>query len=138
MTATELYEISQDALAITGPAEWDSPDGAGHRDTLIYVDDVDPEDSPFWCLAPADEDVMDYLPLDAGMAQALIASHLRAWLLSRGWEVQVTIRKQAQSWRLVDCLSGADGGGDRLDADYPAGHDELPVLCESVVTVAAR
>ena len=55
----------------------------------------------------------------------------------RGWQVQVTLRKQAQRWRLVDCLSIADGGGDRLDQDYPSGGDELAVLSESVVIVDA-
>ena len=71
------------------------------------------------------------------MARELIESHFRAWLLSRGWQVQVTIRKQAQRWRLVDCLSIADGGGDRLDDDYLFGDDELSVLCESVIVVVA-
>ena len=71
------------------------------------------------------------------MAQELIESHLRAWLLSRGWQVQVTIHKQAQRWRLVDGLSFADGGGDRLDDDYPFGDNELTVVCESVVVVVA-
>ena len=66
------------------------------------------------------------------MARELIEYHLRAWLLHRGWQVPVTLRKQAQRWRLVDCLSIADGGGDRLDDDYPHGGDELSVLCESV------
>ena len=55
-----------------------------------------------------------------------------SWLLGCGWQVQPTIHKQAQRWRLVDCLSIADGGGDRLDDDYPYGDDELSVLCESV------
>ena len=71
------------------------------------------------------------------MAQELIESHLREWLLRGGWQVQVTIRKQGQRWRLVDCLSIADGGGDRLDDDYPCGDDELSVLCESVIVVVA-
>ncbi len=137
MTATELFKISSDALAITGPAEWDSPDAPGQRDVLIYVDDEAAEDSPLWCLAPTGSDDDDYLPMDTAMAQELIVSHLGAWLLSRGWQVEVTIRKQAQRWRLVDCLSIADGGGDRLDDDYPFGDDELSVLCESVIVVVA-
>ena len=62
---------------------------------------------------------------------------MRSWLVGRGWQVQVTLRKQAERWRLVDCLSIADGGGDRLDHDYPAGVDELAVLSESVVVVDA-
>ena len=137
MTATELFKSSSGALAITGPAEWNSPDGPGPCDTLGYVDDEAAEDGPLWCLAPTGSDNDDYLPMDTVMAQELIESHLRAWLLRRGWQVQVTIRKEAQRWRLVDCLSIADGGGDRLDDDYPYGDDELSVLCESVVVVVA-
>ncbi len=137
MTATELFKSSSDALAITGPAEWDSPDAPGHRDALVYVDDEAGEDGPLWCLAQTGSDDADYVAMDTAMAQELIESHLRAWLLGRGWQVQVTIRKQGQRWRLVDCLSIADGGGDRLDDDYPFGDDELSVLCECVVVVVA-
>ena len=137
MTATELFKSSSDALAITGPAEWDSPDAPGQRDALVYVDDEAAEDGPLWCLAPTSSDDADYLPMDTAMAQELIESHLRAWLLPRGWQVQVTIQKQARRWRMVDCLSIADGGGDRLDDDYPFGDDELAVLCESVIVVVA-
>ncbi len=137
MTATELFKSSSDALAITGPAEWHSPDAPGQRDALVYIDDETAEDGPLWCLAPTGSDDADYLPIDAAMAQKLIESHLRAWLLHRGWQVQVTIRKQAQRWRLVDCLSIADGGGDRLDDDYPVGDNELSVLCASVTVVVA-
>ncbi len=137
MTAIELFRCSSDALTITGLAEWDSPDFPGQRDALVYVDKGINEESPLWCLAPTCTDDTDYLPVDIAMAQNLIESHLRAWLLSGGWHVQVTIRKQACRWRLVDCLSIADGGGDRLDDDYPFGNDELSVLCESVIVVAA-
>ncbi len=137
MTASELFKRSADALAITGPGEWDSPDGPGQRDALVYVDDEAAEDGPLWCLAPTGSDDADYSPLDTAMAKELIESHLRAWLLCRGWQVQVTIRNQAQRWRLVDSLSIADGGGDRLDDDYPYGDDELSVLCECVVVVLA-
>ena len=135
MTATAFFKISSAALAITGPGEWDSPDAPGQRDALVYVDDEAAEDGPLWCLAPTGSDDDDYLPMDTVMAQELIESHLRAWLLRRGWQVQVTIRKQAQRWRLIDCLSIADGGGDRLDDDYPYGDDELSVLCESVAAL---
>ncbi len=137
MTATELFKSSSEALAITGPAEWNSPDVPGQRDALVYVDDEAAEDSPLWCVAPTGSDDADYVPMDTAMARQLIESHLRAWLLRRGWQVQVTMRKQAQRWRLVDCLSIADGGGDRLDADYPLGDDELSVLCDTVVVVVA-
>ena len=137
MTATELFKSSSDALAITGPAEWDSPDAPGQRDALVYVDDEAAEDGPLWGLAPPGSDDADYLPIDTAMAQELIESHLRAWLLGGGWQVQVTIRKEAQRWRLVDCRSIADGGVDRLDDDYPFGDDELSVLCESVFVLGA-
>ena len=137
MTATELCKISSDALAITGPPEWDSPDAPGQLDALVYVDDEAAEDGPLWCLAQTGSDDADYLPMDTAMAQELIESHLRAWLLRLGWQVQVTIRKEAQRWRLVDCLSIADGGGDRLDDDYPYGDVELTVLCECVIVVVA-
>ena len=78
MTATELFKSSSDALAITGPAEWDSPDAPGQRDALIYIDDEAAEDGPVWCLAPTGSDDADYLPMDTAMAQQLIESHLRA------------------------------------------------------------
>ncbi len=135
VTATELFKISSDALAITGPPEWDSPDAPGVRDALVYIDDEAAEDSPLWCLAPTGSDDADYVPIDTAMAHALIKAHLRTWLLCRSWQVQVIVQKNAQHWRLADCLSIADGGGDRLDQDYPYGDDELTVLCESVAVV---
>ncbi len=137
MTPTELFKSTFDALAITGPAEWDSPDTPDQRDALVYDDDESAEGGPLWCLAPTGSDDADYLPMDTAMAHRLIQAHLATWLLRRGWQVQVTIRKEAQRWRLVDCLSIADGGGDRLDDDYPFGDDELSVLCESVIAVVA-
>ncbi len=137
MTATELFKSSSDALAITGSPEWGSADAPGQRDALVYLDDEAAEDGPLWCLAPTGSDDADYLPMDTAMAQQLIESHLRAWLLGRGWHVQVTIQKQARRWRLVDCLSIAGSGVDRLDDDYPCGDDELSVLCESVIVVVA-
>ena len=72
------------------------------------------------------------------MACELIEAHLRNWLLDRSWQVQVIVQKNAQRWRLVDCLSIADGGGDRLDQDYPYGDDELQVLSDSVIVVASH
>ncbi len=137
MTPAELFKSSFDALAITGPAEWDSPDAPDQRDALVYDDDESAEGGPVWCLAQTGSDDADYLPMDTAMAHRLIQAHLGTWLLRRGWQVQVTIRKEAQRWRLVDCLSIADGGGDRLDDDYPFGDDELSVLCESVIVVVA-
>ena len=35
MTATELFETTSAALAITGAPEWDSPDVANERDVLV-------------------------------------------------------------------------------------------------------
>ena len=136
VTTTEIFKITSDALAITGPPEWDSPDGPGVRDALIYIDDDADEDGPLWCLAPTGSDDADYVPIDTAMAHALIKTHLRSWLLGRSWQIQVTVQKNAQHWRLVDCLAIVDGGGDRLDQDYPCGDDELAVLCESVAIVA--
>ena len=60
MTATELFRSSHDALAITGPAEWDSADFPGQRDALVYIDDESAEDGPIWCLAPIGSEDADY------------------------------------------------------------------------------
>ena len=136
MTATELFKISSDALAITGPPEWDSPDAPGVRDALVYLDDDADEDGPLWALLPTVSETSDYVPIDTAMAYDLTKAHLRTWLLDRSWQTQVIVQKIAQRWRLADCLSIADGGGDRLDQDYPCGDDELAVLCESVTVVA--
>ena len=136
MTATELFKISRDALAIIGPPEWDCPDAPGVRDALTYIDDDADENGPLWTLLPTASEASDYVPIDTAMASELIKAHLRTWLLVRSWQTQVIVQKNAQRWRLADCLSIADGGGDRLDRDYPRGHDELAVLCESVAVVA--
>ncbi|MBI4717700.1 MAG: hypothetical protein HY763_07850 [Planctomycetes bacterium] len=90
---------------------------------------------------PGDESLSDdarddIVALDAQPAEVLVRAHLQAWLLQRGWQVQVSMRKDAFRWRLVDCLSPADGGGDRLDEDYPSGEDETEVICEAVVVIA--
>lgn len=136
MTATELFQISAEALAIIGPAEWNCPDDPSRRDALIYIDDETDQDGPLWSLASADSDTADYLPIDTQMAAQLIEGHLRRWLLEGGWQVQATVLKNKPRWRLVDGLSIADGGGDRLDEDYPQGPDELTVLCQTVSVVA--
>ena len=137
MTATELFKISFDALAITGPPEWDSPDAPAERDALVYIDDDADEDGPLWALLPTSSDNADYMPIDTAMACTLIKAHLRTWLLDRSWQTQVIVQKNARRWRLADCLSVTDGGGDRLDQDYPCGDNELGVLSESVTVVAA-
>lgn len=130
MTASKLFRITDDALSITGLPEWDSPDVSESRDVLSPING---EDGPLWCLMPSGSPDADYVPVDTVMARDLLRSHFRTWLLERGWQVQATVRKEVQRWRLVDVLSIADGGGDRLDEDYPYGPDELTVLCESVV-----
>lgn len=136
MTARQLFQISSEALAITGPAEWDSPDDPSQRDALTYIDDEIDQDGPLWSLASTHGDNADYLPIDTQMAARLIEGHLRRWLLDGAWQVQVTVLKTKPRWRLVDGLSIADGGGDRLDENYPQGPDELAVLCQSVSVVA--
>ena len=89
-----------------------------------------------WPLAPTEEHDEDYLPIDSAMAHELIKSCFHNWLLERSWQIQVSVKNKTPRWRLVDCLSIADGGGDRIDGDYPYGHDELAVLCESVIVLS--
>jgi len=59
VTATELFKINSDALAITGPPEWDSPDAPGVRDALVYLDDDADEDGPLWALLPTVSETSD-------------------------------------------------------------------------------
>lgn len=136
MTSQDLLSITGDALSITGPPEWDSPDASESRDALCHIDDAAGEGGPLWCLICSDAQDTDYVPVDTAMAKDLLRVHFHRWLLERGWQVQATVRKDVQRWRLVDVLSLADGGGDRLDDDYPYGPDELTVLCESVVVTS--
>ena len=91
MTATELFEISSDALAITGPPEWNSPDAPGVRDALTYIDDDADENGPLWALLPTASETSDYVPIDTAMAHALIKAHLRTWLLDRSWAAIVLL-----------------------------------------------
>lgn len=137
MTSATLFGITAEALAITGQPEWASPEVPDDRDALVYLRGEAAEPEADWALAPVGSDEADYVPIDAAMAEDLIKAHLRSWLLDRGWQVQVAIRNDSNGWRLVDCLSIADGGGDRLDRDYPFGDDELAVQCASVVAVEA-
>lgn len=110
----------------------------GQRESLAFLDDASAEDGPVWALVPTAAHGADYDPLDTALAEELIKSRLRAWLLEGGWQVQVAVSKGKQAWRLADCLSVADGGGDRLDDAYPQGEQELAVLCDSVQAVAHR
>ena len=137
MNAAELYRVSHAAMEATRPSEWNSPDHAGEREVLTFLGGGGNEDGQLWALVPVDSGVSDCVPIDAAMAEELIKAHLRSWLIDRGWQVQVAVRGQKRVWRLADCLSVADGGGDRLDEDYPAGDDELAVLCHSVIVVAS-
>ncbi len=137
MTSAKLFEMTAEALAITGQPEWASPEVPGDRDALVYLRDEACDREADWAFAPVGSDEADYVPIHTEMAEGLIKAHLRSWVLDRGWQVQVATRKQSHGWRLVDCLSIADGGGDRLDHDYPFGDDELAVQCASVVAVEA-
>ncbi len=136
------------ALAITGPPQWASAEHSGLFERLTFLDESAAGGDPVWALVPAESDAEqddpevagdeDYLPIDTALARDLIRGHLQAWLLDGAWQVQPTMQKGQLRWRLVDCLAFADGGGDRLDDDYPYGDDELTVLCESVVTLVRQ
>jgi len=164
MTPRELLEIVGGALATVGMPHWPRPDGGGDVDALVFADDESEPEAASWalitvplsvagdlcarlsidqdrievsagasrCTVDADECVF----IDAAMAEALIAEHLSEWLLARGWQVQVSVHRGLRQWRLADCLSFVEGGGDRLDDDYPHGDDRLEVLCASVSVVA--
>lgn len=138
MNALELRNLVTRALELTGQPEWPSPDDSGERDRLIFVDAGDDEPSPIWAIEPfgSDADGFDeYLPISVPLAIDLIRARLEAWLLDRGWQVQASLRRGTVEWRLADCLWFGDGGGDRLDTDYPRSDDALGVLCQSVVAV---
>ncbi len=164
MTPHELLEIVSGALGTTGVPFWTRPDGEDEVDALVFADDVCEPASTAWALVtvpariggdigarvmidrdrievdggsvPQTIDADECVFVDVGLAEALIADHLASWLLARAWQVQVSVHRGAQHWRLADCLSFVEGGGDRLDDDYPHGDDRLSVLCESVAVVA--
>ncbi len=164
MTPHELLEIVSGALGTTGVPFWTRPDGEDEVDALVFADDVCEPALTSWALVtvpariggdigtrvlidrdrievdggsvPYTIDAEECVFVDVGLAEALIADHLASWLLERGWQVQVSVRRGAPHWRLADCLSYTEGGGDRLDDDYPHGDDRLPVLGESVTVVA--
>lgn len=134
MNATELLERTQEARAITGAPEWDSIEVSGGQEVLAYLDAQAASGDPLWALVPVGQGD-EFSPLDVAVAEALIRAHWQAWLQERAWQVQLTVRKGKPSWRLVDCLAFSDGGGDRLDDDYPNGDDQLTILGQSVLTV---
>jgi len=164
MTPHDLYDVVCEALEVAGVPSWSTPETDGDRDVLVLLDDADEGVPETWALLtlPADHveglepcavlrgehvaysrsgtvssaSLDDCVLVDEAFAEMLLAKHLAAWLLARGWQVQVTLQRGRQRWRLSDSISFADGGGDRLDADYPYGSDEISVLSESVVVTA--
>jgi len=164
MTPHELLETVAGAAVITGVPSWTRPDGQGEVDALVFADDLAEPASTSWALVtvparlrsdigarvlldgdrievdggaiPYTVDADDSVFVDVALAKVLLADHFASWLLARGWQVQVSVHRGRQHWRLADCLSFVEGGGDRLDDDYPHGDDAFAVLCESVVVVA--
>lgn len=145
-----LFETARDALELVDPIEFACAEEPGGVDRLVYVCGGS---EPGWglvpveCLPGGDAEVAleavdpawadDWLPVSEQLASVLVERRMEAWLLERGWQVQVSVRKTgARQWRLADCLAFADGGGDRLEADYPLGSDRLDVLVASVLAVA--
>ena len=129
MAASDLFESTETALAICGLPQFRSADAPDQNELLKYFGDDDT-----WALV-ADGAEDEYVAVDTEMAAFLLMSHFREWLLQRGYQVQVHCYATRRRWELVDCLSPADGGGDRLDVDYPCGPDELDVLVESILAV---
>lgn len=147
MSPEELYIQTQAALAVAGAPEWGAVEHGAERDRLAYYPAVGAEEEAFWALVVGDYDGGEIeggdvneecFAIESRTAAALIKAHLCTWLLDRGWQVQASMHKGRHRWRLVDCLSISDGGGDRLDDEYPYGDDELRVLGESVVAIAAN
>jgi len=164
MTPQDLYDVVCEALEVTGVPSWPTPETDGDRDVLVLLDDADEGVPETWALltVPAGQaedmepcvvirgeaieysrngDVSsasldDCVLVDVAFAETLLARHFAAWLLERGWQVQATLVHGCCRWRLCDCISFTDGGGDRLDADYPYGTEELDVLSESVVVTS--
>lgn len=132
-SARELKRLTDRARAAAGVPEWESLERPGTLEHLAFLEDT--EFGAVWAILTSDSDAGDYVPVNASLARRLLAEHFREWLASRGWQVQVTVRRAGTSWRLADCLAAAAGGGDRLDEDYPSGDDEFEVLCRAVETV---
>ncbi len=107
----------QDAL--NAPGQSSAPDPSGTPESLGTPDSLDA------CF-----------PLGVDHATYLIKEHLRECLAEAAWQVQLTVQNNRNVWRLVDCRAFSDGGGDRLDADYPYGPDELDVICEAISVLA--
>jgi len=143
MAGGSLHHLVARALAITGPPEWHYTETGDDYDRLEWLEgDDEDETGGAWVLSgpegAREDDGMDDVVLEEAVARDLLTSHFRRWLAGRGWQIQMGVRRGTCSWRLADCLGIREGGGDRLDADYPQGEDELAVLCESVVVVATQ
>ncbi len=130
-----LLEKTETALAITGLPRFRSADEPNRFEELGFIPTAGDHEDPCWALAPVDGPRDEFVAVDTEMASVLVMSHFRTWLLDRGWQVQVHCYSSLRRWTLVDCLSAADGGGDRLDVDYPYGEDELSVLVDAVIAV---
>ncbi|QDV92126.1 hypothetical protein RAS2_32400 [Phycisphaerae bacterium RAS2] len=140
MTADKLHEIARAALQIVGSPVFTSPDDADANEELIFLPGAQGHESGRWALVSAEDDAAkdDAVGVDVEMAADLIRSHLRDYLATGGWQVQLAIRQGRAMWRLADCVSPTEGGGDRLDDDYPGGEDELLVLCRSVEVISSH
>lgn len=143
-TAGSLLDVVRPVLPFAGSPAWPCPGADRERDRLVLLpgDEAQSDDGPTWALAPVDDPTEmapeddDVWPIHVSLAEAIWMHHLADWLLSRGWQAQVKLSKGSPRWRLVDCLSIAEGGGDRLDAEYPCGESQLEVLVRGVVIVA--
>jgi len=136
LDAAVLFDLAEAALSLVGPARYRCADDPRRWETLTFLAGEADGGGPTWALVADGGGGDDCVPVDAGMAADLIARHLAGWLAERGWQVQGTLSRRGRQWRLVDVLSPAGGGGDRLDGDYPQGEDELTVLCRSVEAAA--
>ena len=139
MSPEDLFAVVDDVLASIDYPSWPDGEDADSQETLMFFGPEEDEPAQWAIALGLDDDLSDTdaLPIDVGIAAALLKDHMQCWLLARGWQVQVSVRKNHRHWRLVDCLSIADGGGDRLadSVEYPCGDDEMIVSCESVRAV---
>lgn len=145
-----LLETVEEALELAGPIEFpcaEQPEGVDRLVCARRGSDAGWGLVPRECLPESEMGTViaavdsawedDWLPISDQLAGVLVEKHLEAWLLQRGWQLQVSLRKTGeQAWRLADCLAFADGGGDRLDADYPTGTNRLAALAASVLAVS--
>jgi hypothetical protein len=125
-----LFECVETALALSAAPQFHSADDPAQLETLKYLGDEDT-----WALVPDHGPAEEYVAVDTRMARCVLEGHFRNWLMSRGFQVQAHCFANRRRWTLVDCLSPGDGGGDRLDVDYPTGTEELDVLVASVLAV---